>query len=435
MTMRIPPENRWQTIREIWNTNQWLYLFAGAVIGLFTYPLLEWLFRDALSFLQSLLPSIITVIGVVGLMEHLNRRRDTQNGIQNLQNALIRQAGSPVHSIAKDALYNLGKQRWLGRDRGTKEKSDIDSLIENANLRHANLHRLHLNHINFSGSDLFGINLRYASLFAAKLDNATLRMANMHNVNLREASLTHADLWYAKMFNADLGYADLRYSKLGGADLTDANLRYANLCGATLENAVFRTRLKGARIDETTIFDETTILPDGSFWSPDRDMAEFGAETRPRLANKFDGYDTYLRTFTDGTQRRFHHTKGWLDEPTSKRADLKGIFFTSADQFTYADLHDVNLEGADLRKVDLEGTNFTGANLRGVLIDETTRFTETTLLPDGTRWSPERNLASEFGLETRKIIKSEKSGTKYLIRTYTFADGTQRRWQNGKGWL
>ncbi len=84
--------------------------------------------------------------------------------------------------------------------------------------------------------------------------------------SLEGAILAQANLQGAKMYKADLQ----------GADLTEANLQQVTLFGVDLRGA----NLEAADMEEATyvqnaLFDEDTILPDGSQWTADRDMRQF----------------------------------------------------------------------------------------------------------------------------------------------------------------
>jgi hypothetical protein len=87
---------------------------------------------------------------------------------------------------------------------------------------------------------------------------------------LADGSLQEADLRFANLQGADLRFANLQW----------ADLRFANLQGANLHSASLRgTNLLSANLQGTDLtlvkFDETTILPDESHWTPDTDMYRF----------------------------------------------------------------------------------------------------------------------------------------------------------------
>lgn len=106
------------------------------------------------------------------------------------------------------------------------------------------------------------------------LVDGTLRKARLRGANLQDADLTQADLK-----EAFLGWAKLQNVVLVGANLEKAILWNANLGGANLEKAnLWKAVLENA------FFDEETILPDGSNWSREANLAQF---THP---NKTDAW-------------------------------------------------------------------------------------------------------------------------------------------------
>jgi hypothetical protein len=100
------------------------------------------------------------------------------------------------------------------------------------------------------------------------LMGAALSSANLERAILREATLDHADLRGASLRRADLRGVSLRGSLLDQADLSGANLAGARLAGAVLGYAEF---------------DEGTILPDGSQWTPDSDTDRFTDSTHEQF--------------------------------------------------------------------------------------------------------------------------------------------------------
>lgn len=118
------------------------------------------------------------------------------------------------------------------------------------------------------------------SLRDGALRRAKLLMANLRGANLRDASLEGADFWGADLEAADLWGADLRranllLTNLAGARLRFANLQAANLWGADLKGAnLLQANLQGARLTEAW-FDEATVMPDGTAWTPYLDVTQF----------------------------------------------------------------------------------------------------------------------------------------------------------------
>lgn len=117
------------------------------------------------------------------------------------------------------------------------------------------------------------------------LSDGTLEMAKLRGANLEDAKLS-----YANLRGAFLGWANLKGAFLVGADLQKVILWSANLQGANLEKA----NIEGAVL-ENAFFDETTILPDGLYWSPDANLARFTHPHHPgtwypvRFAEKLEG--------------------------------------------------------------------------------------------------------------------------------------------------
>jgi hypothetical protein len=150
------------------------------------------------------------------IIDRLNERRVDQHHKEEL----ILQMGSPDNSFAIEAVRMLGAQGWL----------------EGKTLKHARLSR------------------------------ANLEGANLQKVNLEDARLPLANLRRVKLNNANLTCSYLQ----------GANLENANLCGASLKGANLNdTNLLHVHFDSQTQFDESTILPDCTYWSPGADISRF----------------------------------------------------------------------------------------------------------------------------------------------------------------
>lgn len=95
---------------------------------------------------------------------------------------------------------------------------------------------------------------------------------------LQDGSVRKANLKRANLENGDLGECDLRGAQLNRANLRHArlwaDLRGASLLGADLTAALLKDPAYPPGVREV-IFDEHTVLPDGSHWSPDTDMTRF----------------------------------------------------------------------------------------------------------------------------------------------------------------
>jgi hypothetical protein len=223
--------SRDEEIRLIWKENQWLYMVTGFIAGLLFCLLTQLSILNLPELLKDLLPEAAGIFVTITVIDQLNRRRDTQNAIKQLQEQLVRDASSRVNDVANNAVHQLRKRGWLEGDNG---------LLSRANLSWANL------------------------------QEANLRFANLQGVNLGMANLHRAYLRFANLHRAYLGGADLQGAYLRETNLQGAKLVEANLHGADLQKA----NLQGADLFMAK-FNEDTILPDGTNWTPDTDMTRF----------------------------------------------------------------------------------------------------------------------------------------------------------------
>jgi uncharacterized protein YjbI with pentapeptide repeats len=282
-----------EEIRLIWKENQWLYMVVGFIAGLLFCLLTQLSVLNLPELIRDLLPEAAGIFVTITVIDYLNRRR----AIKQVQEQLVRDASSIVNNIAINAVHQLNKRGWLFGDNG---------LLKGANLRFANLQGANLFGANLQGADLFKTNLQEAALSFANLQEANLELANLQGETLSyanlqkayllKANLQGADLFMAKLqgaclVEANLQEADLHEANLRGADLFEANLQEANLKGANLQGAdllganlrgadLFKANLQGAKLEGSewlvrAEFDENTILPDGSHWTPETDMTRF----------------------------------------------------------------------------------------------------------------------------------------------------------------
>jgi len=117
------------------------------------------------------------------------------------------------------------------------------------------------------------------SLRKVNLPLADLRGASFWTADLQEAFLLGAKLQRTPMFRANLQKADLSLANLQEAILAGANLKGAIMWDANLELAELVAGVYMGMKDNPETweaeFDETTILPDGTNWTPDTDMERF----------------------------------------------------------------------------------------------------------------------------------------------------------------
>jgi len=111
------------------------------------------------------------------------------------------------------------------------------------------------------------------------LDNAEA----LHAVERLRAQgwLTNRTLKDKQFVGANLRGANLASAYLRGAWFVNADLQGADLSGANLMGTIFTgADLTGARLDGAT-YDEKTVLPDGTSWSPGADLERFTAPGSP----------------------------------------------------------------------------------------------------------------------------------------------------------
>jgi uncharacterized protein YjbI with pentapeptide repeats len=133
---------------------------------------------------QPQLTTFISVVVTVAVLNLLAEQREERRRIKDLQEQLVRDAGSTSNEAAKRAIDELRKRGWLEGE---------NSLLRKANLRHANLQ---------------GANLERANLQGASLDWANLQGASLDYANLRGASLVSVELQGASLFDARLQGGD-----------------------------------------------------------------------------------------------------------------------------------------------------------------------------------------------------------------------------------
>ena len=93
--------------------------------------------------------------------------------------------------------------------------------------------------------------------------------------------------------------------------------------------------------------------------------------------------------FTGANLRSSSFVMGSLDAAHFEQADLYGsIVWVSAQHTSF---ENTNLEEVNFR-CDFRGASFSGANVRNTSFDGCT-FDETTVLPDGSHWTPKTDLS------------------------------------------
>ena len=254
---------------------------------------------------------------------------------EQIKQRLLAELQEDKHGRVRAILQEFTDCGWLsdGTLRGI-DLSEVD--LWNIFLGEADLQDANFAEADLTEADLHGADLRNASFAAAELTDAVLDRAILHGADFRGAILDGATLflcegieqalfdvdsvlpdgttWSSDRSLSEFSHPDARMKTykqellkgmvnvkgaqfisgtldklrehgwldaLAGLDLraaffTDANLDGADLSGANLTHA----HLAGANLDGVR-FDETTILPDESYWTPESDLSRFTDPDHP----------------------------------------------------------------------------------------------------------------------------------------------------------
>ncbi len=248
-------DGRMQEIRTIYRDFTQFYEIAGGLGLVILGVLLGGLFfNQSGDYPTNLYTEFLSICLTVFVLDTRARHRDQRRRIDELRERLLREASSGVNETTKTAIEELAQRNLLTGETGW---------LQGADLSEANM-----NGVKLDSANLRGANLRQARLENATLFDTALDMADLSNAKLHGALLSYATMTYTALENADL-----RNASLQRVVLNHANLSYADLRGADLT----RASLKFTRFTDT-VFDDTTILPDGSHWSVQTDLTRFGAE-------------------------------------------------------------------------------------------------------------------------------------------------------------
>jgi|GEM_PF-525556 len=260
---------------------------------------------------ENVAPELLGLVLTYGIIEIVLRNNEQKREEAKLKARLIRQMGSSINSEAIRAVEELRAHNWL-----------YDTSINNEYLQGANLQGANLSDINFDqailahaileGANLTNTNLTRANLANANLKNANLRRSKLILANLEDANLSRANFKGARLVRTNLKGANLEnaffqlafcvqpileYANLKGANLERTNLAKVNLKNCTLEGAnlmgvdlketnLRNVNLKNAKI-KGAMFNEKTILPDGTNWTHGTDLLRFTDPDHPDFRESF----------------------------------------------------------------------------------------------------------------------------------------------------
>ena len=232
-------------------------LTIGAVLFTDAEPLINDLIGGISGYLTNVYTEVLSVAVTILFLDRLAQRREEKRRVKDLQERLVREAGSTVNSIAIRAIEELHNHGWLKGESGVLKGID---LVE-ANLKNVSL---------------LGANLREANLQESNLREAKLVVADIQRVNLVGTDLTKAKIWGCQLNNADLWQANLAGANLMQVDFANANLAFANLKRAKLEQVQFNHK---------------TVLPDANYFGKD--------EKGNDIYDKYWTQDTDMTRYTD----------------------------------------------------------------------------------------------------------------------------------------
>jgi uncharacterized protein YjbI with pentapeptide repeats len=300
MAVKSPSGEKWreQEIEkspEFWGNFGWIvFVLIGLSLGFV-------LFGPEDGFTTNVYTEAISIVITVVIVNRLVIQREQNEARQRL----ARQAGSRVREIAVMAVDELRQRGWLEGPYGLLRYQNISGVnlagaelsradLYGTTLVGANLEKAHLFDANLTYSDLSGANLTEANLEQACLRKATLRQAKMIKAQLKDTYLINADLSSAQLPEAILSRANLRGAELRDANLYSSNMVEANLAETNLTSAnllganLRRANLTGASLQGSNFFKallEGAILPDGSKWTPETNMARFTDLNHPDFWN------------------------------------------------------------------------------------------------------------------------------------------------------
>lgn len=241
----------------------WLFIIALVIQGIL---LLETGRINWVSLADNLAVGLIQAAITFYIFDRVVEQRDTERDKERL----LREMGGPDNAFALRAVRELRAKGWL------TDKSIRAVDFANANLTQAQMNDATLLNVNLYGANLAKVNLRQSDLRASDLWNANLENADLNGADCRSCKLLATNLREATLTNVNFQFSNLCDADFEGAFVAGADFRNTALIGANLKN------IRYLNISQP-IFDETTILPDESQWTPDTDIKRFTDPTHPQF--------------------------------------------------------------------------------------------------------------------------------------------------------
>lgn len=256
----------------------------------------------------------------------------------DLRGADLRHAD--LHFLKMDHLVaGLSMEEWQQATHEQREAACIH--LEGAVLRGVQMEGAILRGAHLDGADLFRANLRNAELQAAHLKRVDLRSSILQDCDLRGAQLESA------LLNSSfLSRADLHRAKLSGADLSRAHASDARFSRAVMIGVI----AKGVSLEHADL--RSAQLRDSNFQAASLEGANFSHST-----------------LDESDLRRIEGFKTSFFGASLRDVDLSGSRIERAD-FTRAVLSDSDLRGASMDGAKLESAELVRCHLRGVRLRE-----------------------------------------------------------------
>lgn|GEM_PF-1106674 len=272
-------EDRWQTIRKLWQENQWLYVLVGILIGL---VLSQFYTIEVASFVQNLIPEAVGIGFTVLVLDAVYQRRERKQ----YKERLILEMGSLDNSTALRASEALNRLGWAQ-----------DGSLVSAYLREANLKNIRIKRANLHRADLVAVNLMSGEMYHTNFSNvqmsdSDLRYGRFNLSDFSNSALESVDFRQCRLRGCNFNGTTLIGSDFENADLEGADLRGAWLLGANLEGAIFGRSSDGW---SSTKMDEETIMPDGKSWYKGIDLDQYLDPYHPEFwrPKRFDPFNKY----------------------------------------------------------------------------------------------------------------------------------------------
>ena len=232
--------------------------------------------------------------------------------------------------------------------------TSVSNSVNHLNLRGLPLLAVNLSNSNLSGLHLNGVNWTGTSFQNSIFNYATISNSTFHTTDFSGANLDNADLSYADMTDIKFNNASMSNTYIWSTHLRNADFTGAELYGIQSGSCGFATF--------------PPILPDGYIFKNGHIVGPNANLTGATFNNfSFVDQDFSGANLTDVNFKHAVLSNANFTAATFLGANLRGADLTDAD-LTDADLRQANLEGANLSGLDLSSFDLSGANITGTTL-------------------------------------------------------------------